>query len=495
MSVFEQIKDNDLNLFTQYHPKIIELKRKSKDLHKKLKKDKSLMQCQEIVAQENGFNNWHHFMAIIKKHYTHINDSAFTITQKRNEQLSDEHILIGHDINFNNYKWNDKSGSRTHTLILTPQYQEYNVFLMKQVIENDKKLIVMNPNKETLDKIISHAVKNNREQDLKFINFSDEIIYPQYQHYLSNTLSMGSGGLGEILISLIKRDSIVNEAILGKCISLIISVLMYMVYIREDKKIKTNFVSIKKYLNLDNILKEYYEDSKMPPHIKFALKHYLSSLPQFNNESVIQSKITVSEHIKTVSFFTTALSALENSHAFKEEGINYSKFLEPNDKSILIFKFSEENNEENVLYQKFIISLIRQSLSINLGKTIEGTYSSSKSSKPPEANKYLFMLNTSLVAGVVVMPAQSKATGLCLHFSYPSIEAMEKIMKIEEIKTIIANCNTKVLTSENKKKLFELAPYMIEDINEKIEECNLIKQESSKTLWLLKKRDSFQIDF
>ena len=147
MSIYEEVKNIGIDLFVSYHPKVIQLKRESKALHKELKsKGLSLMQCQELTAKQNGFNNWYNFIHLIKRHYQQDLDNVpFVITKDKQatvyskEKIKDHTknskwlgyeennpILLGYDINFGHYKWQNDNSMKTHQMILGESvYKKY----------------------------------------------------------------------------------------------------------------------------------------------------------------------------------------------------------------------------------------------------------------------------------------------------------------------------------------------------------------------------------
>lgn len=83
-----------MDVLVACHPTVLKFKRESKSLHKDLKsKQVTLMQCQEIIAKQHGFNNYHHFLQMIKKYYTEgLESIPFIVTPKLEKN---ENFLMG----------------------------------------------------------------------------------------------------------------------------------------------------------------------------------------------------------------------------------------------------------------------------------------------------------------------------------------------------------------------------------------------------------------
>lgn len=481
MNLLEKVKSSGLDIFINYHPKVIDFKRQAKELHKKIKKEKTLMQCQEMIAKENNFNNWHHFMSIIKKYYQKDLESHFLVTK---EVINNsENLLLGHDINFNNYKWQEPAALRLHQFILTPNYQEYNVFLMTQIIKNNKKLIVINPNKETLNKIIQNAIKNNREKDLRLFNLSNDDNYKKYNYYMNNDIDLGSGALTELLLSTYQTN---NQEYKMGMISFLSSVSMLLYYLRIEKKMVLDFASIKKYANLENIIEMYHSDMGKYYHIKSALKNYLFSLPQFDESKSKQSDTTLEAHGWAQMNLIKIINDLENTSLYSENGVQWSSLCMNEEADINIFYFGENINatqKENI--DKLIINLIKYTVTAKLNTK---TYSSRENM----GEKYLFLLDCYLPKAVAIMPSQARATGLCINFSYSDLKTFHDKIDEDQIPFLLDNTATKIMSHENRVAISSLDNL----IKIEAEEKTLIKKNNGeKFLWITRGEQSHQINF
>ena len=66
MSIFDWYRRAQYSVGLGDHPAIRVFKKRAKEIHGSMPEKFSLMQSQERVAQEHGFNNWHHAQQVAK---------------------------------------------------------------------------------------------------------------------------------------------------------------------------------------------------------------------------------------------------------------------------------------------------------------------------------------------------------------------------------------------------------------------------------------------
>lgn len=478
MSILKDIKDVGLDVFISYHPVVVRLKRESKNLHKELKPQGfSLMQCQEIIAKRHGFNNWYHFFQLIKKHYQiGLEQIPFKITTKLEKN---DHFLVGYDINFGHYKWQDDSSMRTHQLIIGQDiFKDYDMFLAMQAIEKGNEVVFINGanDPQTIQSLKYHANTYRRAEHLKIIDSNSTQKF--YNHFC-----MGSGGLTEIIISCLERDD--SDLWMGKKISFLSSLIMALVYKRDTNKSILSLELIKEYLDLN----KYIELSKgdLPHHIKVAMKNYLKLLPDFNLEKPTSEK-TLEFHTFITGEINDCIDEILSLNILSNDisSIHIGRFLD-RDKSIYIF------NTEKPIHQKFLTSLIRQSLAKKLGSPIEGHPQIYKGS----ISLYnIFLRECYLIRGMAVMPAQARSLGISMTYSYSSLSKMREILNVE-CDSLIANCNTKIIGAKEYDSIDHFNVYKKEVTLNEVQWSINIKDEKIKNdyLWIMKRNDASQVSF
>lgn len=475
MSILQNIK---VDVLVACHPTVLKFKRESKALHKQLKSEKiSLMQCQEIVAKRNGFNNYHHFMQIIKKHYVEGLESipyVISPTLEKNEKF-----LIGYDVNFGHYKWQDELSMRTHQLVIGKEiFADYDTFLALQAIEKNKEVLFFNGLPDTkLETVLKkHAKKCGREQDFKVIDKNNEKIY--------NHFSMSSGALAELIMSLVNID--INELIKGKVIELLSGLVMALVYKRDSEKSVLPIEKIKKSLELPQLIEIFQEN--LPYHISKAIKNYLTNLPGFTTIEDI-SQLTLQQHNLLTDIVIEVLDKIINLNILSDD-INslHMDNLLLRDKSIYLF------NAPDKFQQIFLTSLIRNKIYSMFGSTIEQVYGNNEVKK----NKSLyniFFRETSVVKGTSIILAQLRGLGYSVTFSYQSIETMQSLLGVDCF-SIVGNLNTKIINAEQIEIMHYLKIYnnyelMGDKLNQYVNNENI----KHDYVWVIKKDDISQVSY
>lgn len=482
MSILKDIKEAGLDVFISYHPVVVKLKRESKTLHKELKPEGfSLMQCQEIIAKRHGFNNWYHFFQLIKKHYqVGLEKIPFVITPKLEKN---EHFLIGYDINFGHYKWQDEKSMRTHQCVIGEDiYKEYDIFLACQAIEKGNEVFFVNGlnDQVTLYALRNHAIDYRRHENLKIIDKNSEL--KLYNHF-----AMGSGGLAEIIYNCFDDDVEDGEFINGRTISLLSSLIMALVYIRDTNKTVLPLEQIKEYLDLNKFIELSKGD--LQEHILNSMKGYLNSLPDFNAEKPI-CESTLDFHIKLAKKIQNTIDAIIDLNILSNDvnSIHISRLFDT-DKSIYIF------NAENKIHHKFLASLLRQSLAKKLGTPLEGI-SYTHNYKKSSSLYNVFLREINLPRGMGVVAAQARSLGLSITYSYSSLSQMKKLLGIE-CDSILANTNTRIIGANENDTIDYLNLYKKEIIIANPNLTLYIKDEKVKNnyVWVMKHDDVSQVSF
>ena len=203
--------------------------------------------------------------------------------------------------------WFNNSDMRTHILIFGSTgagKTETLLSLAYNALVHGSGLIYVDGKGENVlyTKVFAMARTMGREDDVLVINYmtgARDVFGPQ-EKKLSNTLnpfsSGGSGGLTELLVSLMDDGGGGGDMWKGRAISLISAIMMALVYMRDQKEILLDVDAIREYLILDNIIKLYKTRRDFPNHIRAALRAYLVSLPGFQESAPKQNDTVGDQH-------------------------------------------------------------------------------------------------------------------------------------------------------------------------------------------------------
>lgn len=470
MSIYKEIKNTGIDLFISYHPKVIQLKRESKILHKELKsKGLSLMQCQELTAKQNGFQNWYNFIHLIKRHYQQDLDFVpFILTTDKNppkkenyklkgmnnsktlhEDGKDNPILLGYDINFGHYKWQNDHSMKTHQMILgSTIYKKYDVYLANQAMKENRSLIFFNGegDNDTLKALLKSAIDKNRRSDVKIVNFKNYSLYPEHEHKIQDNFLGSSSGLTELFYSMI---DISEDFWKGRCISLLSAVMQYLVFHRDTNKQTITLHRIKELLSLENFL-EVLKEKNIPLHIKNSFISYIESLPNFKFDKSIKNEHAVVQHNYLSEKLINILNELIDSGYFVQDdkAINLHNLLDKQNQNIYIIQFSSDNKNLNEKLNNLFMNAIKGKIANLLGVSLDLNEKEYLEKKNINRNVlYLFIRSCYLPKGIAVLPAQARSQGLSLNFSYSNMSELQNYSNENEAASIIANTNTKIFSA------------------------------------------------
>jgi hypothetical protein len=454
MSIYSHIKNTGFDLFITYHPKVISFKREAKTLHKEMKSSGlSLMQCQDLTAKQHGFQHWHHFISIIKKHYqaTQLDYNGREIPTNNTNyfELSNPNFCLGQDENFAHYVWQDENEMRAHQLIIGENiYKNYDLFLAKQAIQKKQPVLFVNANLETVHGLIKHAQKYNRESDIRLINFSDAPIYPQFEYKINSSLNFGSGGLAEQIISLHPNLDWANEFVKFAYCSIFPGILMALSHKKHVQQEPVTMEKILHYLSLHNLVELSKE--KFPGHITHTLHSYLNLLDpekEHNNINFVITTNILKTHDELLLPIKTELKNLIDLNIFSPQSRSIKLDELFNHNYIYIF-YCDNPNFTNGSLPQFLFKSIGNNIASGLGTSIE-----SYDPKPHvKTMKYVFLHNITIPLNCTMVLSQSRALNVCLTFSYPNFNNI--ITNNEQFYPyLFAGCYTKIIVGEEKEAI------------------------------------------
>lgn len=318
-------------------------------------------------------------------------------------------------------------------------------------------------------KIFSMARCMGRDDDVLLINYmtgSRDVFGPQ-ESKLSNTLnpfiSGSSGGLTELLVSLMDDSGGDNAMWKGRAISLISAIMMALVWMREQKEILLDVEIIREYMNLENIIK-LSKRGDLPAHVKQSIRAYLKSLPGYQEGTNKQSETVMDQHGYLQMQFTKILGSLGDSYGyiFKTNlgEVDFWDVVVNRRILVVLLPALEKSQEELSNLGKIIVACLKQMMATGLGALVEGSYQDIVETKPTTSpTPFMCILDEYgyyAVKGAAVMPAQARSLGFCMIFAGQDYPAFEKASK-EEAASTIANCNIKIFMKlEDPKDTFDL---------------------------------------
>lgn len=370
--------------------------------------------------------------------------------------------------------WFNNSDMRTHILIFGSTgagKTEALLSLAYNALVQGSGLIYVDGKGENVlfTKVFAMARTMGREDDVLCVNYmtgSRDVFGPQ-EKKLSNTLnpfaSGGSGGLQELLVSLMDDGGGGGDMWKGRAISLISAIMMALVHLRDQKEILLDVDIIREYLILETII-NLNKRSDMPPHIKDAIRGYLVSLPGYVDGQPKQNETVLEQHGYLQMQFTKLLGSLADQYGFIFKTnlgeVDFKDIVLNRRILVVLLPALEKSTDELANLGKIIIATLKQMMAAALGATVEGSYEEVVETKPT-TSKMPFMTVLDeygyyAVKGSAVIPAQARSLGFSMIFAGQDLPAFEKAGK-EEAASIVANCNIKIcMKLEDPKDTFEL---------------------------------------
>lgn len=369
--------------------------------------------------------------------------------------------FFGNEIGTKKELWFNNSDMRTHVLIFGSTGAGKTEALLSlsynALVQGSGLIYVDGKGENTLyTKVYTLARTMGREDDILVINYmtgSRDVFGPQ-EFKLSNTLnpftSGSSGGLTEMIVSLMDGAGGGGDMWKGRAISLISAVIMALVYLRDEGEILLDVEKIREYLSLVNII-DLYKRKDLPHHVKEALKGYLVSLPGFDEKASKQSETVGEQHGYLQMQFTRTLGSLADSYGFIYKTnlgeVDFRDVVLNRRILVVLLPALEKSKDELASLGKIIIACVKQMMASALGSDIEGSYSDVVETKPTNSDMPFMTVFDEYgyyaVEGSAVMPAQARSLGFSMIFAGQDLPAFEKASK-EEAASIVANCNIKI---------------------------------------------------
>lgn len=384
--------------------------------------------------------------------------------------------FIGNERNTKNELWFNDSDMRTHMLIFGTTGAGKTEGLLSiaynSLVQGSGFFYVDGKGDTSLYmKVFALARTMGREDDLLLVNYmtaSRDVFGPQ-ETKPSNTLnpfsSGSSGGLTELVVSLMGGDEGGGGGDMwkGRAVSLISAIMQALVYLRDQGLILLDVETIREHLILDNIIKMYRE-TDFPPHVKAAVRGYLTSLPGYQEGATKQMDSVSEQHGFCQMQFTRILGSLTDSYGFIFKTnlgeVDFRDVVLNRRILVVLLPALEKSTDELANLGKIIVACLKQMMASALGASIEGKRKEIIDTKPTESDEpFLTILDEYgyyAVKGSAVMAAQARSLGFSMIFAGQDLPAFEKASK-EEAASIVANCNIKIcMKLEDPQATYEL---------------------------------------
>ncbi len=308
-------------------------------------------------------------------------------------------------------------------------------------------------------KISSIARSVGRDDDLLVVNYMTggrDVFGPQ-ETKLSNTMNPfiagSAGGLTEMLVSLMDEGGGDNAMWQGRAISLVSSIMMALVYLRDNSGLLLDVDVIREHLILDQIQK-LAKRRDLPPNILQAIRSYLRSLPGYkeNVAGPQQSETALDQHGYLQMQFTKILGSLSDTYGYifrtNLGEVDFFDVVLNRRILVVLLPAMEKAPAELGNLGKIIVASLKQMMATGLGDILEGDFADVIETKPTNSTApFMCILDEYgyyVVKGAAVMPAQARSLGFCMVFAGQDYPSFKKNNMTEEALATIGNCNIKI---------------------------------------------------
>lgn len=384
-------------------------------------------------------------------------------TQKKTKK----EFFLGHEKKTKKEVWHSHQEMQTHNLVLGAcgsGKTEALIGLANNAIVQGSGLVFVDATGgvQLYGKILSMARASGREDDVLLINQmtgNRDLNNPQnikLSHSFNPFERGSSSSLTLLLVSSLEQSGDDAKMWMGRAVSLISSLMMALVFMRDKKEICLDADMIREYLILGNIIKLYKSRLDLPKHAREALRAYLTSLPGFNEENVYeQSNTTLEQHGYLQMQFTRLLSSLSDKYGHilntQLSEVNFTDVLLNRRIVVVLLAALEKSQDELASLGKFIVGSLKMSMTEQAPPGVLNK-SAASSTFMTIFNEYGYYA----IKGFAVMPVKARSLGISMTFAGQDLPAFEKTSK-EEANSIIANCNTKIfMKMEDPRETYDL---------------------------------------
>ena len=431
---FKQAAQNALfQAFLAKNPKACELRREAKRLRKELSANNphapGLMQCQDLAAQNHGFADWRHFLAILKSAYREDFDRA-PFHSETEAKFDPERILLGHDLNFNLYKYAGADAMRTHFFTAGSRlHSAYPCFLASQAIAQGLQTRFFNPDPASASELAEIASRHRLPASV--IRFGAGAGpaggQPPNCRLRPTFAGWSSGGAAELVLGIL-QDSAPCPAAMGRMISVLSSHLMMLFHLCGQQGKDPGFELCAMSL-MDPAPFTDMQIQAAPAHIQAALAACAAAAPEADEPSNLALRAQAGLILYDIS---------QNSAFDPAAPVCLSEHFASAEPFVALYLFDPQH-PLSPLMAKFMALCAKLSMAQRLGACLNAPAGIPESPKPKQ-NSYFFFRDIPLPKGMAVFPAQARSLRLALHFAYPSFKDFFEKAGRPEAESILANC-------------------------------------------------------
>ncbi len=301
---------------------ISKLKKEAK-IMRRITPQSSLMECQNIIAQKHGFKHWHELNKIVKNRLLKFEgDDEFYLGNKVLPQYA--HI---------------KNNFQSLHIEKSKYSKELSLSLFEGIIEKENSQFIYCRTNE--DDIYTDIKKYSESNNVKFYELTFMSGTGVTNNINLSLAGLSSGSLAELFFSLIIYDEDANsESWKHLAISLISSLMMALVYMRDNDEIKLTFNDVEHYILYDNFLK-LLNRSDFPKHIKDGLMYYQKALRDGDVGNLDEISV-LEKHGYLQMQYMKVLMLLSNCYGYlfgEKYPFNFNDIMDSKDKYILVVHF------------------------------------------------------------------------------------------------------------------------------------------------------------
>lgn len=320
--------------YFQQHIVISKLKKQAKLLLRE-NSTSTLMDCQNKIAKQYGYQHWHELHTVFKSRINLLDHQFIDSTSKDNiflgiDTFSQKEVYLKKYFNQINVLKNNYS----HTLIES--------LLQHSMKMSDSLTIFFNNNLDNdtqhINCLKSFASKNN----IPYYSLSFDPLHNEKNSTYFNLSHFSSGALSELFINdLIRYEDDDINIWKGRAISFITSLMPAWCYLSKTENFELTFDYMRENMIFDNVIK-LSQRTDLPHHIITIVKTYLKNLPAYNGDLSKQSDTTLEMHGYLQMQFTKIFGTMSDYLSYfsntdqSNNTLSFYELLEKKEKFILI---------------------------------------------------------------------------------------------------------------------------------------------------------------
>lgn len=320
--------------YFQQHIVISKLKKQAKLLLRE-NPTSTLMDCQNKIAKQYGYQHWHELHTVFKSRINLLDHQFIDSTSKDNiflgiDTFSQKEVYLKKYFNQINVLKNNYS----HTLIES--------LLQHSMKMSDSLTIFFNNNLDNDTQHINSLKSFSSKNNIPYYSLSFDPLHNEKNSTYFNLSHFSSGALSELFINdLIRYEDDDINIWKGRAISFITSLMPAWYYLSKTENFELTFDYMRENMIFDNVIK-LSQRTDLPHHIITIVKTYLKNLPAYNGDLSKQSDTTLEMHGYLQMQFTKIFGSMSDYLSYfsntdqSNNTLSFYELLEKQEKFILI---------------------------------------------------------------------------------------------------------------------------------------------------------------